>query len=263
MGWSNQDSGGWSGSGGTSSLDAATVAWVAAVVAAGGTVSGGQQTNVNNLITSLKTHSIFTKLDRLWLYASENVQQATIDLVALDTNSPGTTSFAANRGYTGNSGAQVDLFFNAFTAAGNYAQNSSHIMLWNNGSNGTGSQVALTTTTTATIYAFLSGTTSYFHIQDSTGAGVADANGLGFYIANRSGASAWQGYKNGSSITSGTDASVALANDVWTTPASGAGGDGASTDQISAVGFGGSLSSTDVSNYNSAMRTYMTAVGVP
>lgn len=64
--------------------DAATTAWVNAVVAAGGTVSGTQQTRVNTLIVALKAHGIFSQLDRLWLWAGESVhQQAKIDIINL------------------------------------------------------------------------------------------------------------------------------------------------------------------------------------
>src|SRR5262245_42144212 len=53
-------------------LEAETTAWVNAVVADGGSVSGLQQTRVNNLIAGLKTDCLFTVLDRLWLYGGES-----------------------------------------------------------------------------------------------------------------------------------------------------------------------------------------------
>jgi hypothetical protein len=54
-------------SGGCSDSNAS--AWVSAVVAAGGTVSTAQQTRVCNLIVGLKAASLFSNLDRLWLFA--------------------------------------------------------------------------------------------------------------------------------------------------------------------------------------------------
>jgi hypothetical protein len=45
-----------------------------------------QQTNVCNLIAALKGHGLFTKLDRMWLYACENATQASIAIVNLATH---------------------------------------------------------------------------------------------------------------------------------------------------------------------------------
>ena len=70
------------GFGAGSSQDAATTAWVNAVVAAGGAVSNTQKTRVNTLIVALKAHSLFTQLDCLWLWAGESDHfQATIDII--------------------------------------------------------------------------------------------------------------------------------------------------------------------------------------
>ena len=66
-------------------FDAATTAWVNAVVTAGGTVSTSQKGYVDTLIKALKTASVWTSLSRLWLLASENTYQAGIDIVGLNT----------------------------------------------------------------------------------------------------------------------------------------------------------------------------------
>ena len=82
--------------------DAATIAWVNQVVTNGGTVSAGRQTLVDNLIVGLKADGIWTKLERLWLFAAENTISALTDLVGLTlataNNSP---TFTADVGYTG------------------------------------------------------------------------------------------------------------------------------------------------------------------
>ncbi len=84
-----------------SGLDPATTAWVNAVIAAGGTVSGAQQGYVNTLITGLKADGNFLTSDRLWLYGSENTQQAGIDIINLATWTNHGQTFSANHGYTG------------------------------------------------------------------------------------------------------------------------------------------------------------------
>jgi hypothetical protein len=107
-----------------SSLDPATTAWVSAVTTAGGTVSSGQKTKVNALIVNLKTEfttNYFTSCDRIWIHASENTQQATIDLVndAVATNHSAT--FTANQGFTGNgTSTYLDSGFNTSTSGINF-----------------------------------------------------------------------------------------------------------------------------------------------
>src|SRR5262245_4406995 len=112
-------------------LDAATTAWVNAVVTNGGTVSAGRQTTVNTLITTLKSAGIWTKLDRLWLWAAENQPSALTDLVGLSlataVNSP---CFTADRGYTGNgSTSYIDTLFDPTTGTA-FNQNSCHFSVW-------------------------------------------------------------------------------------------------------------------------------------
>jgi hypothetical protein len=58
--------------------------WAAAVVAAGGSVSGtltsGRKKLINDLIMGLMADGVWSKLDRLWLFAAENSQSALIDI---------------------------------------------------------------------------------------------------------------------------------------------------------------------------------------
>ena len=71
----------------TLGVDASTSAWINAVIAAGGSVTSTQQGRVDTLIKALKSHSLWTPLDRLWLFAGESsTQQATIDIIALASN---------------------------------------------------------------------------------------------------------------------------------------------------------------------------------
>jgi hypothetical protein len=84
-----------------SNIDPDALAWQAAVVTAGGTVSGSQLANVSALIAGEKTDGVWAVLDWQFLHAAENVQQATIDLktraAATLVNSP---TFTARSGIT-------------------------------------------------------------------------------------------------------------------------------------------------------------------
>src|SRR6266566_8370586 len=90
--------------GGGSAFDPATTAWVNAVVAAGGTVSGTQKGFVDTLILCEKTAAngnLFALLDRLWIHASENVTQATVDTIADASLTNHGLSFTVSQGFTG------------------------------------------------------------------------------------------------------------------------------------------------------------------
>lgn len=81
--------------------------WIAAVTGAGGTVSATQQGRVDTLITCLKTAgggNLWTTLDAMWLFASENVTQAKYDITGatganLALTVVGSPTFASSQGY--------------------------------------------------------------------------------------------------------------------------------------------------------------------
>src|SRR5260221_11632840 len=82
-------------------FDPATIAWVSAVIANGGTVSPARRQVVDVLIKGLKLDGTFTKLDRLWMLCAENQVSALTDMVGLTlataVNAP---TFTTDRGYT-------------------------------------------------------------------------------------------------------------------------------------------------------------------
>lgn len=275
MGWSNgaawlSADGGWyknvSGGGG---LDPATTAWVAAVVSAGGTVSGGQQTNVNNLIVALKGHGLFAKLDRMWLYASENATQASIDIVNLATHSlSGTPTFTANQGYTGNGSAFINTNFvgtvngvnmtNSGASIAAYIRNnrtSSSNITAIGAQNGTGSDQ-----TSIQVNAFGSQNIGTMIGQIAV-AGATTSQGL-WVTSGTPAASNF--YRNGSSIGSvGTGTGTVPAEALFALAFNNNGSAiQISTDQIAVVSLGGNLSSTDETNLSADVNgLYMTALG--
>lgn len=245
-----------------STFDAATDAWVAAVIANGGSVSDPRKAIVDALIVGLKADGLFTKLDRLWLFAAEDQPSALTDIIAdslaTAVNSP---TFTVDRGYTGNaSNMQVDTNFNATTATTpNFVQNSGSFFVWSNTSASDNVPAFNDQSDHTTIYPNQTGT-AYFQVNAtpySTNAAVAD--GLGFYHANRSASNAEQGYKNGSSVASSAAASVAPANSKFFFLGAGANWAG----QCCGGGFGASLDATEAGNLYSRLRNYMNTVEVP
>lgn len=244
---------------GAVSLDAATTAWINAVIAAGGTVSGPRQSLVNSLIVDLKADGIWIKLDRLWILAAENTKSALIDLVALATATATGGNFTTDRGYDSSA---IDSGFNPGSTPGAlYTQDSAHLSVWDNTSGGAAAIIIGISGVSAgvNIYTRYSDNNCYTRINDSPEAGgLAVASTQGFTLGNRSSATARQSYKNGSSLGSlGTVNSTNVPNENILIK-----GNVTETDQISQFSIGGSLSSTEVTNFYNRLRTYMTAVGV-
>src|SRR5262249_57621708 len=111
--------------GGARPFDGDTLAWQSAVQGAGGAVGYAQLGFVDRLIFDLKAANVWAGLDRLWLFAAENSQQALIDLVAragaTAVNSP---TFTATRGWQGNgTSSYLHSHFNPPTAARQFPLN--------------------------------------------------------------------------------------------------------------------------------------------
>lgn len=244
-----------------------TQRWVNAVVAAGGTVSGGRQTLVDTMITGLQTDGLWSKLDRLWLLAAENTQSAQIDMVALDqvsvNNAP---TFTTDRGYAGNG-------TNAYLKTGykpnlgpKFSLNSAMMSVYQNVANSALTSFACGNATGGNPNDYLAvkdnnGKISG-SINDFAGGGFAitTASALGLFTVSRTGASAVGIYRNGSSL--GTTAVSSSAVDSGFMELLGSQAFGAYTDgRIAMASFGGGFNSTDASNFNSRITTYLTAIG--
>jgi hypothetical protein len=249
------------------SYDAATLAWEAAVGAIN--VSTGRKDLIDALIKGLKTDGIWTKLDRLWIFRAENSTCALTDLkalaVATAVNSP---TFTPDRGYAGNgSTSYINTNFNPGTGTPNYTGNAACFGIWDNTTSANTGTVPIGI---AYFGHYSEGTihypdgNSYWRVNTS-GAGLVVAYpGSGLHMADRSTSGNDQLYRNGSSITTSTTSATALTstnfyvcarNNDSGTPTAGS----HSVDQIGAVIFGGTLSSTEHGNLYTRLNTYVTA----
>lgn len=258
-------------------FDSATTAWIAAVVAAGGSVSTTQKGYVDTLIKALKANGVFSIIDRIWLLGSENTQQANIDIVNLGTwtyhGTPALSSqFTANVGITGdNSTVFLDLNFNPATAGGNFALNSGTIGAYNL-SNRTGNQpwVCVGGADGAAISVFFRPNNASgnfeFEINNNNFPSFVSGQAQGFWNVSRSSSANINVYKNGSAVSGSpfTDASFSV-------PSTGLyafalDNNGAtvnfSADQMSALIIGGGLTPTQNTNFQAAINAYMTSLGI-
>ncbi len=259
---------GMAGGAGTSVL----ASWVAAVVANGGSVSAARQATVGTLLAGLQTDGVWTKLDRLWIFAAENSQSALTDMSSAHTLAAvvAAPTFTIDRGYAGNgSTSYVNTTFNPATQGTNYKLNTASVHCWDNSNRAGANLVQIGSdngTDYITIATFGLGSTTLLNINElAAGNTGASANSIGFFSLNRSAAAAIQSYQNGASIGSGTtSASVIPSFAVFVGARNSSGTAGLfSTDQMSAAALGGSLSAGETLLFYNRLRTYMTAVGVP
>lgn len=249
-------------------LDAATLAWVAAVISNGGSVSDARKTIVNTLIVGLKADSIWTKLDRLWPFAAENEGSALTDLVARELATNNSAAFTADQGYTGNgSSAYIDSNFVPGSGSPNFAQNSACFFAWNNTSGtdagGLAGYSSASGLNDIRIFPEFSDTNSYWNINDATGVSLAWDGRTGLYLLNRSASNAASYDVNGSEIDTDANASDAPSATFSFVALQAGGGSGFTSRQCSCLGFGAGLSSGERADIFTRLRTYMDAVGVP
>lgn len=247
--------------------DADAAAWAEAVEDAGGTVSDAQRVRVTTLIATLKSASVWTPLDRLWLFAAENATQALTDLkaraTATATNSP---TFTANRGYAGNGTTSfVNSNFNPSTASGNYTRNDAMFGCW--------VETAQTASAAAHTYVGAYVTNYAYMSQNNTTQNkwAANANGntlftfstqTGLWVPQRTGANAQALFKDGASVATDTRASTVLENRTVVFLALDISAFEATDARLALGVIGKSLTAAQHAGFYAAARAYMTAVGV-
>jgi hypothetical protein len=251
--------------------DSNATAWVNAVVTAGGTVSSGQKTNVCNLIAAYKTAGIFTLLSHEWLYASENATQAKIDIINLASHTLiGSPTFSVNNGYSG-WGTNVCINTN-FSSDSNFTLNSASFgaFLVTSQTSGGSSIGAMGSVASSpfTYFKPLNGSSVLeFDLNAASFPTQANANMQGNYIFSRTSSSAIVVYKNGAAGVSSSSTSTSLnSSSIYVGAFNGSGTciqPMTSTEVIASAFVGAGLNSTQAAAKYTALRAYMTAVGLP
>lgn len=252
-----------------SSLDTDYLAWKAAV----GSVGAAQEAATNALIVALKSHSLWTVQDRIWLHASENTTQALTCLKSLSVATvTGSVSHVASQGYTGD--GSTGFINTGFANGTNYTRNDAGVSVYvrnNRTTNNTGTAIGsadLASTGAQSVLNLLSvGNLTYDVNEGQFTAQVANTTTQGFWTAVRTGASAHAVYKssNSTAFASNTNASLALTgNVVFYVHARNQNGTANlfGSDQIALTIIGGSMTNgTNVAQFQTDFNTYMTALG--
>lgn len=233
---------------------------------------GTHQTAYSNLINGLVSAGIWDKIDALYVFAAAQSATALTNLKSSSYPASAATgpTFTVDRGYTGDgSSTYVEALVNPSTTV-QYVRDSAHFGVW---LSDVGTPVSPANGWSNSGFAIQ----SEVAVLDNSGncGGAINDNGSGmfaggqsgpaFAVANRSGASATQLYRNGSSIVSTGNASSSLAGIVFNwyilarneNGTAGSFGDG----RAFAATIGGSLTSTNITDYLNLLQAYKTAVG--
>ncbi|SRR6266478_5440003 len=216
--------------------------------------------------------------DTLYIFGNQDPTNALLNVVSASfTCTPnGSPVFTPCLGYAGvdaSSTVYLDTGLNPTLGSPKYTQNSAHVSAWSNtnvasGSNGgTVSGIIDLPFYTQLLPKFSDGN-SYFRVNDTPGtatAGVANADATGHYLANRSGASAQQGYRNAVdqgvvATTSATPTSgnfYILAVDNLVLP----GGWNGSEDQLTMASVGANLNPGNVAVFFNATKALVFDIG--
>lgn len=229
--------------------------------------TSARKTLINNLIVSLKTAGVWSKLDAVYMLAAADSQASRQNWIADQYNPTPVSSptFVVDRGYTGDGSASyLDTGFNPTTAvAPKFTQNSAHMGLWSrtNFTNPGPTQSFDMGEQTRSYLSRSSNTSGAMTGRVNSASGVVDA-ALGAYPGHaawsRSGAALWEAYAQGLDVGGGTTASAALANANFrllsSNPVYG-------VNQLASAHFGSDLGPSEMLALKNAINTYLTAVG--
>lgn len=213
----------------------------------------------STLIDALVTGGVWSLLDALWLHGTYHQTVALINLKSASfqaTEPVDVSPFTANSGFSPNgSPAGIEYGFNPSVGSRNFTRDNACWFLWN-----------LPTSTNGNLFYLYGGTQLTFSNGTSiSGWGINNADSLnggvipdtsGFWLANRTGASAAALYRNNAQVATSSASSAALTS---ATPHNGGGGDGSA--RIMVVGFGASLSAAQQTSLYNALLAWKTSVG--
>lgn len=227
------------------------------------------------LINGLVADGIWSKLDLLYIYATQDTATAQLNLISSSYPATlnGSPTFTADRGYLGvdaSSTVYINTGFNPTTASSpKYTRNSAHLSVWNLTNVGSGGPSIGYSggTNISNLYAQYSGDgRAYFRVNTTTlSQFYNNSDARGFYIGSRTSSVDLNGFKDGASVYSnGGDASTALVNlNLYSLGINNNGPAYGVPQQHAMISIGSGLTSTDSTNYYNRLRTYMTAIGVP
>jgi hypothetical protein len=216
---------------------------------------------INTLIASLKTAGVWAKLDALYVMAAHDAQAARQNWKQNAFNLTGVNSptFTTDRGYRGDgSTSYLDSAFNPTTAGGLFVQDNAHLGLWALTSDT--SSIFDIGNTNARMTLRTSGGAMVTRLNDATNTSGTVPDSAGYSLLSRSLSASYSRYKNGSAITDAVVASTGMTNAAMTVCGVASAAQFSARQQAVAH-WGASLTAAEASALQTALQTYLTAVG--
>lgn len=221
----------------------------------------------NKLVYDLKNYGIWSKLDLFYVFATHTnaASEALINWANPGVGDYSEASgmivgFTAHEGIT-NSNATGYLAngINPSTEMSNWSLNSAHMGFYSRTDTvGNGFEITVTSTSGGTMTNYLAAGTSdvwQTKINDDTFDTYDPGHTVGFFVTSRTASGSYDKYIDGNSVKTPSIASVAVPNSNMVSFSS-------SVDrQLSFFTFGGGLTPTEVSNFKTALESYMSAFG--
>lgn len=224
------------------------------------------QKAINELVKELKAHGNWTKLDRLWIHATEAQQHAKVSLV--NPASPQLTEFnsptwTANRGYSGNGSTMyINTNFKPASSGVTYTMNAASLGIYTRvdgissssypiGVNGAGAN-------DRALIGFLPNIDYRLNSINSTS--ISNTGTSGFYTAVRTSSTSKSIYRNGSLINTTVDTATNLPSlDIFLLAFNAAGvATLPTTNQLSLSLIGGAVNPITLSN---AVQNFANKIG--
>lgn len=237
-------------------------------------LNGTETSAYTTMICGMVTDGVWAKLDALYIFATNTTTTANLNLISTSYTASqvgASLSFSADNGYTpGNGLSGLDTGFVPSTAPSpKFTLNSGFIAVYVlNNRTTNAATYAIGTQVTGGDPSFLSLLNSgatFYDINDANFPSVAATTSRGNWAANRTASNAIALYRNGSSIGSDTGSSSALSSVsfyIMGRNQNGTFSGGSNGDQFAAAAIGGGLSAGDVTNFQSRLNAYMTALGI-
>lgn len=227
---------------------------------------------INDCIRSLKDAGVWASLDCLWVPAAHHSQAATLNWISPSTftlSPQSSPDFTVDEGYQGNgSSSYVNTTFVPSTANGKFLLDSACFGVYSltdaddtamtdmGAANSTSNRVQLISSiATSAVLARLN--------QDVNGTARAITNSIGHICATRGDNATVEYYRAGASLGTSAAASTGRPTvSVYLCATNNNGtAQGFSSRRIAAAHIGGHLNSTKVAAFNTALTTYMMAIG--
>jgi hypothetical protein len=243
-------------------IDPDAIAYVAAMTVA---PDAARKALINELITGLKTDGIWAKLSWLSLLAAHDAQAARLNVKApakslIEASSP---TFTVDRGYKGDGSSSYLYSPELLTASGEYTLNSASLGTYVNQTGTTSRRTILGASGSGVSSDFVASSTgwdAWLNTGSTGGVSTISSQKTGFFAAVRNSSSRVAVYSGvtGYLVSSASSTSTSVSA---TAPSFGRSGSYYSNDRSAAVFWGASLNSTDLSNFNARLLTYLTAIG--